>query len=370
MRCALHPPRPGRALPRLGVLEHLGPALELADDRGDPLEPALLLGELGAVPDLERGELAPERLALELELGHLVAERLELGEQALQALAERRRREDDGSGSGARHGRGRRSLPDFAPLPGIRLPAIPRDEVSHRRHAWAALAQRSSDVRPLAFLRSSPSEGPSGRGRRRLARGAAAAAAVRDRGAPVRTGGGPGRDIGPRRGAPDGPADPQAARGPTLRPGPRSALLRRRSPRAEHRTAPAAAPPEACRRGSERTGTGPALGGPRRAAHRRRTLAGRPRRSARSDPGPAQSRREAEAAGHDRRRRRRGRAAHRRRRRDDDRVDRGRVARHDRRPRGDRMPLTRHAGRSDDLDHSTAAAPDGPPCPDGRPAAR
>src|SRR5262249_43853820 len=91
-----------------------GPALQLADDRGDALQLALLVGELGTVPSLERRQPPPQRLALQLQLGHLVPQRLKLSEEALEAIAEWGRRKDDGGRSGAGHGRGRRALPEFS----------------------------------------------------------------------------------------------------------------------------------------------------------------------------------------------------------------------------------------------------------------
>ena len=180
---SLHPAGPGGALARRGVLEHLRPALELPHDRGDAVNEALRVGELGPVPDLERRELAPERLALQLELGHLVAERLERGEEALQPLTERRRREDDGCGSSVGHGDGEPGVYRTSPpCPSTAVVADPADEVTHRLE-WPPVTRRLSarSTRPcgLAVLdlrrRRSAASGRLGT-RRRGRRG------VRDRG--------------------------------------------------------------------------------------------------------------------------------------------------------------------------------------------
>ena len=114
---ALDPARLRGPLARLALDEHLRPAFQLTHHGGDAQEEPLLVAERSAVAGLERRQLAPERLALQLELGDLVAKRIELLEQALEALAERGRSEDDGSGSDAGHGLGARTLPDFVPLP-------------------------------------------------------------------------------------------------------------------------------------------------------------------------------------------------------------------------------------------------------------
>jgi hypothetical protein len=100
----LHASGPGSAFAGLALGEHLRPPLELSHHGGDALEETLLGGELRPVPDLEGCQLPPERLALQLQLRHLVPERIELGQQALEALANGGCGEDDGGGADAGHG--------------------------------------------------------------------------------------------------------------------------------------------------------------------------------------------------------------------------------------------------------------------------
>src|SRR5262249_3359568 len=91
----------------------------------------------------------------QLELGDLVAQRIELGEEALKAVAERGYSEDDGSGAGAGHGLGGPDSTELRPAAGrprsalawvevplllprldlLRAAGIPRriDSLGHRR---------------------------------------------------------------------------------------------------------------------------------------------------------------------------------------------------------------------------------------------
>src|ERR1700761_4298453 len=76
---------------------------------------------------------SPRSVSHSTELGDLVAQHVQLGEQRLEAVAERRCGEDDGSGAGAGHGLGG---PDST---GLR-PAARGPPASRRTGASSALA--------------------------------------------------------------------------------------------------------------------------------------------------------------------------------------------------------------------------------------
>ena len=318
---ALHPSRPRRALLRRDLGQQLGPSLELPDHRGDPLEASLLLGELCAVPGLERGQRDPQRLGLELELGHLVAELLERGEEKSQLLAQRRRREDDGGGTEAGHGGDAESTG---------LPAPLRPTGGPEASPLSGPSARPEPSCPCPR----PSAGPGGRARGRPRCGALPERRPARTGPRVRAGGGPGA-ISAREG------------GTGWRTGP--------SPRCPPITSglsmgcTSGCPPDVsakfCRGDTGPPGEGADAGEPGVGIGRATTPVcpfhpGAWPGAETDGPTPCCPRSNVAGAG-----------AHRRRRRDDDRVDRRGVTRHHRGLGRHRSALAGHAGRGDDLHH-------------------